>query len=572
MWLCRHSPTAQVPYLHHDQIRAENIACFRAIKWFCASWEAIEVIAMAIPFVGRPIQSGYHGTIEPPRPLIETQQYAPAAVPGIALATLAQSMDGRMISGLMPTIEGGLALTPDEGAWLLIAYLCASIIVLPLSPWLSGYFGRRTYFLASIAGFGISALLCASATSIGALVLFRVLQGAFGGGLIASSHAALRTSLPPSHLGTSQVAFIGSYIGAPLTLGPLISGIITDGNYYWQWMFVVDAAIAALSFALCWKSFKDDQEKQRVPGDPIGVALFAGFVIPLQYLFIQGERYNWLDDPNIVGLIVLCVLCLAGLIWWHTRSQTALFSEGIRAHRSSAVVALLIGCIGLCLSGGVAVALAFAERLLYFTGTLAGSLLVVRALAFLPLTVLMGVIMDKRSPRAYPLVVAGLVLFALGFALQCAWATTDTSFALLVKALIVSGLGIGPAIVPLLWWLFREVPQSRTLAVTALVDTALVLGTTTAQALVPTALDHRFAFHSLVLSSNMTLGHLATATRLAPSAHTLREFTQFVTQQSYALAFADVALVLTAIALISLPLVALLRKTDRNGTAAQADI
>lgn len=522
---------------------------------------------MAMPFAIKT----YRGSIAPQRELPDTQRPSAALIPGVALATLAQSMDGRMLSGLMPTIQGAVGLTPDESAWLLIGYLCASLIVLPLSPWLSGFFGRRTYFLMSVAGFGISALLCALSTSLDTLVFFRVLQGAFGGGLIAASHATFRRALPPEHLGTSQVAFIGSYIGAPLTLGPLISGIITDGNYAWQWMFIIDSAIAAISFALCWRFFVDDREKEPVPGDPIGIALFAGFVVPLQYLFVQGERYNWLDDSNVVGLIVFSSLCLAGLIWWHTRSRTALFSDAIHAHRSAVVVAVLIGVVGLCLSAGIALALAFAERLLYFTGTLAGLLLVVRACAFLPLVAMMGQIMDKSPPRMYKPVAVGLILLGAGFALQGAWTTTDTSFGLLVAALIVGGLGIGPAIVPLFWGLFHAIPQSRTLGVAAFVDTALVLGTTSAQALVPTAVDHRFAFHSLILSSHITLVQLTTATRLTPTLHTLRAFDQLVTQQSYALAMADVALVLTVIALISLLLVALLKKVDAAEGAAQAE-
>lgn len=486
---------------------------------------------------------------------------AAAVLPGIALATLAQAMDGRMISGLLPSIEGGLELTRDEGAWLLITYLCANIVVLPLSPWLSGCFGRRAYFLTSIAGFGICSLLCTLSTSLSVLLPLRILQGAFGGGLIATSHAAFRQAQPSSRLGISQVAFIGSFIGAPLTFGPLISGVIADGNYAWQWMFIVDAVIAAVSFILCWRFFDDDREQQNVSGDLIGALLFAGFAIPLQYVFIEGERYNWLDDANIAGLIVLSLLCLTGLVLWHARRRTALFSDALRVHRNGAVVAMLLMSVGLCLSAGVAVAIGFTEQLLSFTATMAGELLVVRALAFLPLTFLAGILMDKRSPRAYAPVGAGIGLLAAGFALQWQWTTTDTSFTLLVKALIVSGLGIGPALVPLLWWLFRFVPKSQTHSVTAFVDTALALGTTSALALVPTAIDHRFAIHYLDLGSRITLAHVLT-TKLAPTTATIRVLDRLVTQQSYALAFADVALVLTIIALASVPLIAFIKHVE----------
>lgn len=483
-------------------------------------------------------------------------------LPGIALATIAQAMDAQMISGLLPTIEGALALTPDEANALIIGYLCTNIVVIPISPWLSEYFGRRRYFLMSIAGFGICALLCACCSSFEILLALRILQGAFGGGLVATSHAAFRRALPSSHLGISQVAFVGSFIGAPLTFGPLISGVIYDGNHVWQWMFAVDAILAAVSFLLCWKFFDNgDEGPQYARIDLVGIVLFSAFAIPLQYVFIEGARYNWLDDPNICTLLAASALSLIALIIWHVGDNKALFSAALRLNRNTTVVAILLFFLGLCLSGIVAVAIGFAEQLLDFTATLAGAMMVLRGLAFIPLILLVGILMDKKSPRVYVPVAIGIVLIAVGFILQWQWTTTDTSFTLEVQALTVSGLGIGPALIPLLWWLFKTVPKSQTLAVTAFVDTALALGTRSALAVVPTAIDHRFAMHYNQLSSEITATHL-TIVKLAAIPHSLALLTRLVAQQSYALAFADIALGLAVIAIITIPFIALVDHTE----------
>ena len=477
-----------------------------------------------------------------------------AVVSAVALATAAQSMDGRMMAGLLPAIQGALALTPDEGSSLVTSYLCANLISLALSPWLASRFGRRTYFLVSIAGFGVCAGLCATSTSLAMLLPLRLVQGAFGGGLIATSHAIFREAFPPSRLGISQVAFVGSFVGAPLTFGPLISGYINDGNYSWQWMFAIDAVLAAMSFVLCRRYLREACATAPAPFDAVGTLLFAGFAAPSGYVLTVGERYDWFNDPHITQLTLFALLSLCALICWHAYRHNALFSRALQTSKNAAVASALIFPIGLCLAACVGAAVVFTERLLNFTGMMAGELLVLRAIVFLPLTVAAGVLMDKRSPRAHFPVAAGLMLLAAGFMLQWQWATTDTSFTLVVKALALSGLGIGPAIVPVLWWLFRRLPASATHNVAALADTALALGTTAASALIPTIVDHRFQLHYAELRSRITLEHLF-ATNVAPTAKMIRELTALVTQQSHAMAFADVAFILTAIAVVSIPLV-----------------
>jgi DHA2 family multidrug resistance protein len=491
--------------------------------------------------------------------------FSPGIVAGVALATIAQSMDGRMMTGLLPSIQGALAFTPDEGSWLIVTYLCANIIVLALSPWLAFRFGRRRYFLVSTLGFGVCALLCAASTSLSVLLILRFIQGAFGGGLISTSHAIFRETFPDSRLGISQVAFVGSFVGAPLTFGPLIAGYLSDGNYYWQWMFSVDAALAAAAFVLCRRFLPDDRPALQLRFDLIGTLLFAGFAVPAQYVLTLGERYDWFNDPHITELSFLAVACLGGLSLWHAYNRRAIFSAALESGRNAAVVAAMIFPIGLVLAGCVAVAVAFTERLLDFTATMAGEMLVLRALVFLPLTVVAGALMDKRSPRAHLPVVVGLLLLAGGFILQWQWATTDTGFSLVVIALAVSGLGIGPAFIPLLWWLFRKLPAPETLGVTTLVDTALAFGTTAASALIPTVIDRSFQLHYSALRARITFEHLFAA-HVSPTLKAIRQLTFLVTQQSYALAFADVAFVLTAIALLSIPLVLLVEHEEAQST------
>ncbi|MFY9720353.1 MAG: MFS transporter, partial [Candidatus Cybelea sp.] len=144
------------------------------------------------------------GTI-PPRRAAKTPVAPPAlpslveygarrylVVAGVMLAALLQTVDLTIVNVALPTIQGNLGATVDDATWVLTAYVIANVVVIPLAPWLQLRFGRKNYFLASIAGFTLASMLCGMAASLPALILFRVLQGAFGGGLLATAQVVLR--------------------------------------------------------------------------------------------------------------------------------------------------------------------------------------------------------------------------------------------------------------------------------------------------------------------------------------------------------------------------------------------
>ena len=119
-------------------------------------------------------------------------------VAGVMLAALLQTVDLTIVNVALPTIQGNLGATVDQATWVLTGYVIANVVVIPLTPWLQLRFGRKNYFLVSIAGFTIASFLCGLATSLSALILFRVVQGAFGGGLLAVAQVILRDTFPQS--------------------------------------------------------------------------------------------------------------------------------------------------------------------------------------------------------------------------------------------------------------------------------------------------------------------------------------------------------------------------------------
>jgi DHA2 family multidrug resistance protein len=482
---------------------------------------------------------------------------------GIAAAVLAQSLDSKILTPVLPLIRSDFALSPDDGNWIVIIYLMFNFALLPLSPWLVERFGRRRVILTSLCAFIVGALVSASAVNFSVLVVARALQGACGAGLISTCHAALRETFPDTHVGRGQVVFIGSFVGAPLVFGPLIGGLLLDNQLSWRWTFVIEASIGLIAFAVCRKLLPErTPANTRLKLDVAGAALLASALVPLQYIVYEGDRLGWWDDPTICALSAFSAIAFICFIAWESRrSATPLIDFRMFARRPiEGVGAALVLPVFMCLAASVALIVGFVQQLLGFTATMAGELVVIRAAALIPFAFLSGVIMDRLRPSTQIVVPVGLLLLATACVMQFYTTTTGADFSTAILALIVGGVAIGPTIVPLLWRIFQAIPRAsiETLRVATVVDLMLQLGTVAATAVIATAIDDRFAFHYEALRSTATLSRLSVI-GLPPHMNASSLLTGLVTQQSYALAFADGALITGLIAVIALPLALCLR-------------
>jgi DHA2 family multidrug resistance protein len=156
----------------------------------------------------------------------------------IIAATLMQTLDTTIVNVALPIIQGNLGATLDEGSWVVTGYIISAVIVIPLTPWLQIRFGRRQYYGASIVGFTLASVMCGLSGSIQELIVWRIVQGLFGGGLIATAQAVLRDTFPKRLFGLSQGLFsIGAIVGP--AVGPTLGGWLTD-NVSWNWVFFIN--------------------------------------------------------------------------------------------------------------------------------------------------------------------------------------------------------------------------------------------------------------------------------------------------------------------------------------------
>src|ERR1700749_4374459 len=163
----------------------------------------------------------------------------------VITASLLELIDTTIVNVSLPNIQGNLGATLEDVAWVVTGYAVANVIILPMSGWLGSYFGRKNYFLGSIILFTTASFLCGNSHSLGELVMFRILQGVAGGGLISTAQAILVETWPREQIGTATALFgLGAVVGP--TVGPTIGGFITD-HASWRWIFYVNIPVGAIA-------------------------------------------------------------------------------------------------------------------------------------------------------------------------------------------------------------------------------------------------------------------------------------------------------------------------------------
>src|SRR5271155_2377560 len=189
----------------------------------------------------------------------------------VVVPTFMEVLDTTIANVALRYIAGGLSAAVTDSEWVITSYLAANAIILPISGWLGARLGRRNYFLLSIAVFTLASALCGMATSLGALVAFRVLQGLAGGGLQPSSQGVLLDAFPPEKQGAAQTVFGIAALLAPV-VGPTLGGYITD-NYGWRWIFYLNLPVGLFALVLCYSLVVDPdyitEQRAKFRGKPL---------------------------------------------------------------------------------------------------------------------------------------------------------------------------------------------------------------------------------------------------------------------------------------------------------------
>ncbi len=335
----------------------------------------------------------------------------------VMLATFMEVLDTTVVNVAVPHMSGNLGATYEEGTWVVTSYLVSNAIILPMAGWLAARFGRRRMLLLCVTGFSVTSLLCGMATSLEALIFFRVLQGLSGGGLQPLSQSVLLETFPPKKHGTAMAAYGLGIIIAPI-LGPTLGGWITD-NYTWRWIFYINLPVGIISLLMISQFVIDPGYlRKRVTGgvDLWGIGYLAlGFGM-LQMVLDTGQRKDWFGSNQIRLWTALCVIGLVGMVVRELTAKHPIVDLRVLKDRTFTAGTLLMTMLGFVLYASLMLLPIYLQTLLNYPAFQAGLALSPRGIGALIFTPITGQLTNRIDPRkllTVGIVVGGSTMFSL---------------------------------------------------------------------------------------------------------------------------------------------------------------
>ncbi|WP_144153447.1 DHA2 family efflux MFS transporter permease subunit [Paraburkholderia sp. BCC1885] len=376
----------------------------------------------------------------------------------VTLAAFMEVLDTTIVNVALPHIAGTMSASYDEATWTLTSYLVANGIVLPISGFLARVLGRKRYFLICIVAFTICSFLCGIATNLTQLIVFRLLQGFFGGGLQPNQQSIILDTFPPEQRGRAFSISAVAIVVAPV-LGPTLGGWITD-NFTWRWVFLLNVPVGVLTSLAVYQFVEDPPWREKSTGkvsiDYIGITLIAIGLGCLQVMLDRGEDDDWFSSRFICTFAVLTVAGLVGAIYWLLYTKKPVVDLRCMKDRNFALGCTSMAAFAMILYGSAVLVPQLAQQQLGYTATLAGLVLSPGAI----LIVMEIPIISRAMPYIQTrfLVSTGFLLLTIALAYSHTL-VPDIDYDTLVKMRSAQSIAIGFLFVPITTLAYLTVPR-----------------------------------------------------------------------------------------------------------------
>ena len=332
----------------------------------------------------------------------------------LSIATFMVVLDTAIANVALRYIAGSLAVSVDESTWVVTTYLIANAVVLPVSGWLSNVVGRKQFYMICVALFTIASLLCGLASSLNALIIFRILQGLGGGGMPTSEQAMLADTFTLRQRPQAFAIYGIAVIVAP-TVGPTIGGWITD-NYSWHWIFFINVPFGIISLILVqWLVVEPDvlerERAQRLAGglkvDWVGFALIATTFGGLEFVLDRGQIDDWFHSTMIVTFATIAACSFIFLVPWELTRDDPIVDLRLLLQRQFGMAFVVMFAVGAILFGSNQITPQLMQTNFPYTAMLSGLAMMPGGLAMLLMMPIMGQLIpgwsrNTGSPSASP--------------------------------------------------------------------------------------------------------------------------------------------------------------------------
>ncbi len=419
----------------------------------------------------------------------------------VMFATFMEVLDTTVVNVSLPHIAGSLSASVDEASWALTSYLVANAIILPITGWLSNYFGRKRTLIAAVFGFTSASVLCGLAPNLGALVFFRVLQGASGGCLQPISQAVMLEAFPPRDRGKAM-AFWGLGIVVAPMLGPVLGGWLTD-TYSWRWIFYINVPVGLISIIMTRLFIFDPPYIRRTAGgiDYWGIGMLAVGVGALQVILDKGQEDDWFGSHFIVTLTVIAVVGLALFLIRELTARDPVVHMAVFKKRTYSAGVFLMTVLGFVLYGSMVLLPLMLQELLGYSALNAGVAMAPRGLGSFLMMPIVGTVLSKLDPRkvlAVGIVGGAWSLYALGKI------NLNAGYWDIFWPQFIQGAALGLVFVPLTTATMDPIPNQEMGNATSMFNLMRNLGGSVGIAASTTFLARREQLHINVLGEHVT--------------------------------------------------------------------
>jgi len=504
------------------------------------------------------------------------------AVVGSTIGAFLAILNIQVVGASLADIQGGIGAGLDDGGWITTSYLVAEIIVIPLSAWLANIFSLRTYLLGSTVVFlGLTAA-CASAHTLGEMIVIRAAQGFAGGALIPLAFTIIMTKLPRSKHPVGLAVYSIAVVFAP-SIGPALGGYFSD-TFGWQSIFFLSLPSGLVMVAMLWYALESAPRQWHLlrQGDWLGMFTMAVGLGCLETVLEEGNKDDWFGSPFIVRLAVIAVLSLAAFIYVEMKRAAPLLNLRLLARRNFCLGTCGNFIFGFSMFGWIYLVPQYLSRMQGYSSQQIGGVMIWLGLPQLLLIPFIPKVMQRVDTRR--LVVVGYMLFIAG-SLLAMRLSDDFSGPQFLSSSLVRALAQVLTMAPLSAIAIAGIEHEQAGSASALFNAMRNMGGAVGIAMIQTFLTKREQFHSAILSSQVTLLDESTRQRIehlagyflssgvSDSSTAYREAVvavgRGIRHQAFLLGFSDTIIMQSAVLGLGLAAVLFLRKNSQVSAGGQ---